>query len=409
MATVGTDSITQLWDIIHDDFRDGIIEQLPREVLLFDKLKKEKTDGREMIIKTELGGNYGVGVAAERAALPTARGALFDEWKVRTKYMYGRMELTGPEIHQANTGEKFIDLVAHRSENLKKNFVRVANRMMWGDASGRIAQVNGSPTYSSPLTTVIFDNGPSWNLFEHGWYTFGIDTTQYEIDSITHADVTAYFRTDATGVAVEDAYIYQGGSYHGDFDREPMGLKGHVSASNPPQGTYQTLDRSESGFQWTQSYVKNMSSAAFDTSDIRQFLYTIRGRTGGPLPNVLLTEDGVFESYLLLLEAKGQNMAPVVSEQGYASSVYIVQAGKKLELMNTLNCPSGYLYAINTDHLFVVESRGLDFDKTYRPQIFMPREDYDIYEGRIAWYWNTASDQPQAHGVMSNIKVNDIT
>jgi hypothetical protein len=410
MATVGTESITQVWDIIKDDFRDGVIEQIPREVVLFDKIKFENTDGREMVLKTELGGNLGIGFVAERGTLPIARGGLFDEWKVRPKYMYGRMELTGPQIHQcAGKAAAFIDLVAHKMENTKRNFVRVANRVMWGDASGRLAQIAGTPTYSSPQTTCVIDNGNTYDFLEHGWVTFGTDTTLYEIDEVDHANSTIYIIGDATSVAVNDAYVYHGGSYDSGLGFEPMGLKGHISASNPPQGSYQTLDRTGTGMGWTQAYVKNMASAAFTTSDIREFLWTIRGKTAGELPNIFLTEEGVFNSYLLLLEAKGQQMQPVVSNQGYAESVYITQAGKKLELMNTLNCPQGSIYAVNDKYMFGIESRKLDYDKTFRSQVFMPRENSDMFEGRIAWYWNVGVDWPKAHGVMTNIKRNDIT
>jgi len=411
LLTTGTESTTQIWDILHDFFKEGVFDQFHTFQFLRDKVKTNHVDGREYKIKVKLGMNRAGGFKAERAAIGSAKGRLFDEMTMAVKLFYVPFDITGPEIYLGKGKDKFIDVVSDAVEDSTESARQQTDVVGWGNGSGRIAQVNGDPTYDGTnlWTSFAVDNCSLQHFFMYQDVNFGDDTTDYEIKKIDYVNSTIYVGGNASSVAVDDAWIYRDGAYDSGLYTEPLGLSAHISDSNPPSGAYQDMDRTAAGFDWLIPHVEDNAGAALTTTILTTFFDDLTMLSGGLHPDLIITEPGVRTSFVLLLQSMHQNVEPVVSKTGFAEKLKFVYGGKNMELQVTHLCPNGKLWAVNTDFLSWDEARPLGWDQEFGNNKLIAKSGYDIFEGRLISYYNISNTFPRAHGLLDDIKRNDIT
>jgi len=406
---MATETISQIYDILNDDIVNEVFNQFFHEALLLPYIKKKTTKGRQILLKHRLAGNHGSGFRSERATLPTAKARYFEETSLSTKYWYAAVSITGQEIYETEGKGAMIDVVMDALEDTYNNGLLDLNRVLWGDGSGRIAQVNGTPVYDgSTYTTITFDNGSPFHFFERMDVTFGTSSTAYEIVEVDIENKTIKVEGDLSTTVLDNDWIYKSGAYAASLDTEAMGLKGHISASNPPSGTYQGKDRTATGWTWLQAYEKDMAGAAISSLALTQFIDQIRSR-GGVYPTHLFTEMGVRNSYVLLLQSENQPVEKIVDETGFTDKLKFIYAGRPLTLEVLPDAPEGSIYAFNADNILLYESKPLGWDTTEGNPKLARSSTTDVFEGRISWYFNTAGYKPKTTGVMSDIKRNSIT
>jgi hypothetical protein len=407
LLTIGTESTEQVWEAIHDEFIKKVEDVFPRYVWFWDKIEEVPATGRQILFKSHIGGSANAKAVAERGQMPTPAGRLFKEYTVGFKSIYGTLDLTGQEM---KVGSDFIDIMAHALEDCWKNFLWRNNVIAMGDGSGRICQVNGTPTYSATtgVTTITIDNGVLFHLREYEKVRFGADATEYTIQSIDYDNLQFTVGGNAVADAADDSWVYHEDTYATTLDKEPLGLKGHVSSSNPPSGDYQNLDRSATGYAYTQSTLKNQASAAMTEKDFDNFINSIRYKSH-QIPSLWMVEPKVATSYKLLMQSRHQNVEAVISQMGVADTMAYIYYGRKIELNIVDDVLPGTIYAIDPD---VFERRVWDniswMTDEGNPKL-QRKYNYDIYEGGIRTIYNIICRNPKHNGVWQNIKQESIT
>lgn len=415
LLTVGTESRTQVADIIHDEYLKELQQVFPHYVYIFNKLDNVPAQGDNVIVEAEIGGNVNAKSVAERGALPTPKGRLFKSFTIGPKYTYGTMDITGPELYtKVGPEASKVNLVLTAMKSCWENFIWRCNTIMMLDGSARIAQVNGTPTYDggTGVTTVTIDNGSIFHLREYQTVRFGTDDTDYTVQSVNRNGLTFTVAGNATTDGADDSWIYHADSYDSGLAVDPVGLKGHCSASNPASGSYQGLSRATTGYEWTQAYSKNQSSVSFTELDFNNFLDNIRFRNGGrheDIPDLLLWPTGVRNSFQLLLQSRHQNVESVVSKFGFGKVLSYVYAGQNIELVIVDDVPTGTCYAISTPYLKRYTWRDAEWDQSEGNPKLARKSGYDIYEGFIAMYWNLICTNPTKFGIWYNIPENTIS
>jgi len=405
MATLGTAQLSQFTDILHDFYIPGLINQFPYEVSLWGEMAEKPVDGKRFEIRHELGTNQRARAVSERGLLPTAAGDIFDMGYDTTKYIYAPIDVTGPMLHETKGKRQFIDLVSRRFRTTSDGLIQTLDRIMWLDGSGRIARCNGTATYdgTTALTTVTYDGGVSFNILDHMMVNFGTDTTDYEVVEVDHdGGVTFYVSGNCSGVAVDEAYIYNSLGYESNLYREPMGIKGHVNSANPPavSENYQNMDRTATGFSWLQAKMTNLAGV-ITTLAMKKFIDSIR-RQSHQTPNKFIMSEGVYNSWMLLLESKHQSVSTVVDKLGFTSLMYVYR-GKAMKLETADRCPTGYLYALNTEFLEKRVSRQLGWITDEGNPKMRMKDSYDIFVGYLAIFYNTLCRMCRAQGALYGI------
>lgn len=405
MATLGTAQLSQFTDILHDFYIPGLINQFPYEVSLWGEMTEKPVDGKRFEIRHELGTNQRARAVLERGLLPTAAGDIFDMGHDTTKYIYAPIDVTGPMLHETKGKRQFIDLVSRRFRTTSDGFIQTLDRIMWLDGSGRIARCNGTATYSGDtgLTTVTYDDGVSFNILDHMNVNFGTDTTDFEVVEVDHdGGVTFYVSGDASSYALDQAYIYNSKGYVSTLYTEPMGIKGHVNDANPPATSvkYQNMDRDATGFGWLQAKMTD-NDGVITTLAMKKFIDSIR-RQSHQTPNKFIMAEGVYNSWMLLMESKHQSVSMVVDKLGFNSLQYVYR-GKSMKLETADRCPAGYLYALNTEFLEKRVSRQLGWITDEGNPKMRMKDDYDIFVGYMAIFYNTLCRMPRSNGALYGI------
>lgn len=410
LLTTGTESLTQIYEFVHDFYFPKFMKMYPNYAYLHDKLKTKKVDGRRYVIKYEIGGNVTARNASERGALPTAKGRLAKEGTGSCKYTYGPIDLTGPELWLTKGSQQVpIDVIGNALTGCMKNFLWTCNVQTMGDGSGRICQVNGNSSYDATtgLTTITVDNGSLLHLARYQSVSGTDDGTDYEIKSIDRINNTFTVGGDATTDFVNDDYVMASDTYAATLDSCITGLRAHVSDSNPPSGTYQGLSRSTTGYEFLSAYVKDGASAAITELSIIQFLDEVQLRCG-EMPNLGMVAPGVRNSIVLLMNSLHRTMDPVVGTVGFEKLAYTFN-GKPFEFQVVQDLRAGDFYALNTDYMYIAEGRPTGWMTDEGNPKLKLKSGYDIFEGTIARYWDIVCDNPYANGYFKSIKENSIS
>jgi hypothetical protein len=358
--------IPQVWlPILIDTTRkETTLEKyLENKVSHFDK----KT-GR-VYIKYETGSNFGgTGTRREQQELPTPNERTFAEAYTNMLYDYLSLEITGP--HMELSFGALVDNVMHYIKSSRKAHLAERNRMNWGNGSGQVAQASVNPSdHSYPS----YDTSTGWTgvkiktsntmagsihwFHRNKYYYLGDDTTQRACEFVDVENEVVYFEGDVVSLIEDDTWIRT--KLSTEVQGEPMGLLGIINNVNPPgQSHFQQLDRSVVANDMARGVVINVSG--LPTSMAMRQGFQLVENLGEELPDLLLTEHGVFNSYISGLEARNQPTQTIVSDMGYASVVSYTVKGKKVTIETVKDCPAGVMMGINTSSLKLCEPVKLE-------------------------------------------------
>ena len=176
-----------------------------------------------------------------------------------------------------------------------------------------------------------------------------------------------------------------------------------------PLADYQGFDRVAAGFEFTQGYWNDNSGSDRVLSALlmTQHFQKIKRRSG-TMPNLVLTEEGVLNSFILLLDSMKQPIDPMPSETGTKAVYKFVFMGKPIELETYLHCDPGYMYTLNTDFLEIRQARPFTWDTAGGGKM-TKSENVDTQWGRMKWYFQLICTNNKAQGAIIDIKRNSVT
>ena len=130
-------------EVLKTFYLPAIREQLNHSTILADiiEVDEENVSGKNASIEMHYGRNRGIGARADGGALPDAGYQAFKIATVPTKYMYGRITVTGPTI-AATRDERGAYARALDAEirGMVKDFRKEVNRQLWGCGYGVLAR-----------------------------------------------------------------------------------------------------------------------------------------------------------------------------------------------------------------------------------------------------------------------------
>lgn len=407
--------------ILKDDYKEYLDNLNEANFILSQvETRKDTVQGRIARHAVHLGRSSGVGARAESGTLPTAANQSYATVPVPVRYVYGRIQLSGPTIKQAVTDRgAFIDALDAEMEGIKKDAMKDVNRQLWGTSNGVIAQCG---TTSSATTVVLASSTGSTalrQLFFDGGMVVDIGTVASPTTVASARTVTAVDETNKTisisGAAVTTSsshYVFRSGAggassnsgQPGDGQVELTGLQTIVDDT----AVLHTINPSSQP-KW-KSYVNSNSGTnrsvteSLITGSIMKVL-----TNSGKKPRLLVSAEGVNLAISNLLLSLKRNMEQTQLKGGYAGIQFYSPSvsGKGDEAPTALyadfDCPNNRLYGINPEVL-VFHQVGDGFQFMDLDGAVMNRKpDQDAYEATLYMYGELACKQRNAHFVIKDL------
>jgi hypothetical protein len=407
--------------ILKDDYKEYLDNLNEANFILSQvETRKDTVQGRIARHAVHLGRSSGVGARAESGTLPTAANQSYATVPVPVRYVYGRIQLSGPTIKQAVTDRgAFIDALDAEMEGIKKDAMKDVNRQLWGTSNGVIAQCG---TTSSSTTVVLASSTGTTalrQLFFDGGMVVDIGTVASPATVASARTVTSVDETNKTiaisGAAVTTSsshFVFRSGAggassntgQPGDGQVELTGLQTIVDDT----AVLHTIDPSSQP-KW-KAYVNSNSGTnrsvteSLITGSIMKVL-----TNSGKKPRLLVSAEGVNLAISNLLLSLKRNMEQTQLKGGYAGIQFYSPSvsGKGDEAPTALyadfDCPNNRLYGINPEVL-VFHQVGDGFQFMDLDGAVMNRKpDQDAYEATLYMYGELACKQRNAHFVIKDL------
>jgi len=233
----------------------GVVsEQLNTQINpLLAKIKQTTSDvwGKEIRKLAPYGLNGGIGAGSESGDLPTAAGNTYAQFVLDLKNLYGRIEISDKAVRASSASAgAFVNLLNAEMEGLIRASSYNFGRMLYGDGSGKLANITANTT-----TTFTVDNVQ--NLIE-GMVVDVIDEDgTVAVSAVRITSINRNAKTVTVGTSVTSG-AFADGNYsfcvQGSFGKELTGL-GAIFAET---GRLYGLDRS--AHAWMVPYMTNIAS-----------------------------------------------------------------------------------------------------------------------------------------------------
>ncbi len=404
-------TITELTDLAKDYFTNVWANQTNPETALkaqFASLEGANFTGKKWIfgIKSFIGGASAN--AGANKTLPAADEGNYDQGDINVVRTYTRMALDGLaiEVTKRQQGSFRPALAETMSDRLQAHDLEV-NRQMFSLGTGILGLTSGD---GGTAQTMISDYGVTnggagaRHIYKGDFLEFydTVGGTQRTGATVTAVDYgTNIITLDVDPVTTTgDLATRATADTDNTLALEANGLLGSIEASN----TFETIPITSN---WKSKVLANGGTLR-DISDqlVMQMIEGLRSQSR-QVPNLIVTSPGVVlkysELFLPLRRLDGQDVQLM---GGYKPIAAVIHAGGAIPVLGDVDCPASRMFFVNTSAFRMADMVGTewaDMDGATFDRVV----DKDAIEGYIRKYWNLATIQRNANGVIEDL--NDIT
>ena len=402
--------------MLKDFYEGGVRSHIQNKVTILSKLEKSKRkwNGRQVTFPLHLGRNHGVGARGEGTNIPTAGEQSYKESKIKAKYQYGRISLTGPVI-AASQGDKgaFASALTQEIKGMRNDLRNDMNRQCWGVAldSGAGAGNSGvlaTTTSNGGVTTLACANDTGVRYLKTGMSvvigTPGASAlTNADAVSITDVDGSAKTVTIAlTTVATGDVVVRGDSTSAHSYTNEITGLSSIVHDDDDID--LQTVDVSAN--TEFKAHVESNSGVKRDLSlELMQLALDACDEKGGEEPDLIMGHHSMRREYVNLLTSDVR-YAPEQMRAGFKTLTY-AGGNQPIPILFDKHAPYHKLYFINTGDIkqYVMKDWGwADRDGA----VLSRQSDQDSWEAFMCWYGNLGCEVRNTHAVITDLNASNL-
>ena len=408
-------------NVLKDVYQPAIREQLNQSIMLLEQVGRDYTsiEGEEAVVSLHTGRNSGVGARAENGALPTAGQQSYLQTRIPVKYLYSRIQVSGPVIEgmKSDTGS-FTRAIESESKGLINDLKRDLNRQLYTPSNGAIG--NAVSTVTGASGTITFATEAEARRLEVGMLVdiydedFTADDTNVTVTAVDVPTKTVTFDDLETTVDADDLVVRAGvvptavsSKATEDLQYEVHGLEDIVAT-----GTSTTGNSSGIATPW----LHGVSGAA---STIWQS--TVTAASAAPTDSVF--EEAMDEVYLdsgedidLIVTSHKASRAFAATQKSQKRHVntqdlkggfqaLTVQTGRgAVALYPERDCLDDVAFLLNTSHLtnwIMADWAFMDRDGAVLNRI----ANTDAYEATMYRYHEFGTDRRNAHGKLVSLTV----
>ena len=444
-------TLTTVDSILKEYYLGPVQEQLNNEVLLLSRIEARSEDlvGKAAFVPLHTGRSSGIGAVAESAALPAAGNQSYARAEYDLKYLYGRIQVTGPSMAKTKSDAgSFLQVLKGELDGVRADLTKDLARQIYGTGDGVIG--TGTPDATTATThTITLAN---WEPLKKGQFyvgqtvncfvqSTGVATagtiTEFTISAVSIVDVTTSTLTvTSTSVAMTAVLvaITRSGSVtaaqalnrfnNTSRSNEIDGLTRVVNVFTPAaasaaDGTYSSATlataQGKSGSlgkldAFTATYWDNQrtfgatpgTAEALTIMRVQQAINL--GRQKGAMPSAIITSLGVQREFYRLLQANQQFVSPGGTDyaSGFSTLTY-----NGMPVIADLDAPYGKMFILDESTMKVFSDQDwhfLDGDGQTLRQV----AGYDAYEAVMVRYMNMGATNRNRNVVINDINVNGV-
>lgn len=388
-------SLTTADKILKVVYEDKIRAQINSKTKLLQRIDKNSTStvsGKYVDIALHVGRNSGIGARRENETLPSAGNQSYTDARISLKYLYGRVQLSGPSIELVDKNyNSFASLMEQETTRLADDLRVDLNRQLYGNGTGLIGTTSTvgattTPTISAGLANfqvgMVVDVYTAANFASEGAVKATVTVTAVGTTTVTVSASTTF--------AAGDCFVRTG-----NLNREITGLGAIVLDS----GILENVD--PSSFPVWKSTVNANGGTPRTLGESMMITMSDQIVALGSDPKVIITSLGVRRAYFNLLEQQREFSNTTRLTGGFGGLAFMTDDGE-IPVVSDKDCPAGTMYFLDTDHLKVYDDGDWSWlDRMGSKWVQVPNT--DAFSATIYRYMELATDRRNAHGVIKDI------
>lgn len=332
--------------ILKDLYVGPVVEQINQKTYMLDKIERDSDHidhtGRRAVVPVHTARNRGRGSRGDNSALPLAGSQTYADAIIAIRYHYYGMEISDPAIEASTSNEgAFLNLLESETKGVARDMRKDINRQVYGDGTGLLATVTGTPAAGASLT---IDQGIQYIgvgdpvdvlLKATGVVTNGVAGTT--VATRTPGASPAITTSDNRAGATANTYgVYISGSYGKEMD----GLRNITDDSR----TLHSINAATAGNEYWQGQEVSVSSATAGEDAFIQLADKI-GATGNGEVEVFLTTRGIRRRLANTYQSQKRfNDAQAVNIHGGYSAIMV----NEIPVIADDDAPKGYVFGLDT-------------------------------------------------------------
>jgi hypothetical protein len=405
---------TTATNILKNRYIGPINEQLEQSSVLWAELKKEviKVSGKNWTVPLHTRRNLSAGTGrAEMGTLPTASEQQYSQAIIPKAHQYGTFEISGPAFTaMRDDAGAFARALSSEAEGLADDMIKSFNRQFHSDGTDALAYWFAADDDS---TYLVSDN--QGNPFTHLQVGHVVDVIDASDNSTVLGTLTitglSIGTTSVTVTATETVAF--SGSAAGDYaviddtlGLQMMGIRGIISASNPPllSGGLHGIPVSGNDF-WQAQVFDNPAGAgtnrALSSLLMRKPISAIASRSNARQQDIkfILTSYEGYDEYYNLCLAEKRQVNTLKLDSGFKGLDF-----SGIPVVPDPDCRKNVYYYIVPKSLAIYQDAPLDWMERDGNMLHR-RENTDSYFARMFMYANLGTRARNQNAVLRDVAI----
>ena len=354
------------------------------------KINKSTSDvwGKEIRKVAQYGINGGIGAGTEDGDLPSASGNNYEQFVLTLKNLYGKIEISDKAVRASeNNVGAFVNLLNAEMEGLIKASTFNFGRMLFGDGSGRLTNIEMiSDGYVYVTNTKNLIEGMLVDVY-NGDGTKVLSSKK--LTAINRKDSTISIQASDEEIAkidYGDAFITLQGSYQ----QEITGL----SAIFRDSGSIYGLDRNEN--PWLIPHIQT-GVGELTELDIQSAIDYLEESAGSNV-DIIICSSGVKRAFQKHLSTYKRNLDVMELEGGYKTLSY-----NGIPIVSDRFCPRGTMYLLNSKDFTLHQLCDWEWLEGEDGRILKQNSNKPTYSATLVKYADLICSKPCGQAMLTGI------
>ena len=399
-------NINSITPILKERYTPRIVEQLENFTEFTKRLTKSSDNissefgGKYVYFPIHVGRNSGIGSRFEDEVLPSAGQQKYDGGRIRMKYSYGSIRVTGPSVALSDENPKaFAKVITEETDGVIRDIGRDFNRQLFGNGNGALGYFSAGS--AGATATVARARNIGVDDFVDVYDNTGAKTASGKrVLAVDYSTNTVTL--DSATTVVSGGYLTRSGSGTDPVkgNREITGLRSIVDASS----VLYDLDPALQPVWKAHVQTKRVSPATLeeDMTLITDTIYASGGKT-----NLMVTSQGVRRAYLKELMSLRQTVNRTEHEGGFSGFKFVTDGPSgEIDVLVDLDAPLGQIQFLDMSDLTLYRDKAwswLDRDGSMWKQDYSGGGAKDAWVAQIAEYHELAISRRNTHGKLTGI------
>jgi len=354
------------------------------------KINKSTSDvwGKEIRKVAQYGINGGIGAGTEDGDLPSASGNNYEQFVLTLKNLYGKIEISDKAVRASeNNVGAFVNLLNAEMEGLIKASTFNFGRMLFGDGSGKLANIEMiSDGYCYVTNTKNLIEGMLVDVY-NGDGTKVLSSKKLTAINRKDSYITVQASDeDIAKINYGDAFITLQGSYQ----QEITGL----SAIFKDSGSIYGLNRNEN--PWLIPHIQTAVGELTEL-DIQSAIDYLEESAGSNV-DMIICSSGVKRAFQKHLSTYKRNLDVMELEGGYKTLSY-----NGIPIVSDRFCPKGTMYLLNSKDFTLHQLCDWEWLEGEDGRILKQNSNKPTYSATLVKYADLICSKPCGQAMLTGI------